>query len=270
VKGNASVAGQRWALASMTPVVGYALTMIRVAARFRGPPQSGNGGYSAGLLARHWQSASGVSGAVEVTLRKPPPLECDLDLLLEGDRALLTNSAELIAEARSATLDVQPPEPPSWERAAALSRHYVGHARHHFPGCFVCGPGRQAGDGLRIFPGAEQPGEPVAAPWLPDASLAEPGGELPSEMVWAALDCAGYFAVAAPSYPVALLGRMTAEVLSSVRVDERCVVVGWALGRQGRKLAAATAVFGQNGKLYGRARQTWILLERAVAEPHAP
>lgn len=235
--------------------------MIRIAARFRGPPQSGNGGYSAGLLTRHWQLASGASGAVEVTLRKPPPLERDLELQLAGERALLTDGAELIAEARSATLDVEPPEAPSWERAAALSHHYVGHARHHFPSCFVCGPGREAGDGLRIFPGAERPGEPVAAPWLPDASLADADGNLPSEMVWAALDCAGYFAVAAPDYPVALLGRMTAEVLSAVRVGERCVVVGWALGREGRKLTAATAVFGKDGMLYGHARQTWILLE---------
>jgi hypothetical protein len=244
--------------------------MIRIAARFCGPPDSGNGGYCSGLFARHFQRISGGSQPVEVTLRKPPPLERDLELKLEGQSALLYDGAELIAEARTAALDVQPPEAPSFERAAALSHHYVGHIRHHFPTCFVCGPGRHAGDGLRIFPGSQEPGEPVAAPWQPDASLADTRGELPSEMLWAALDCAGYFAVAAPSYPIALLGRMTAEVLGSVHVGESCVVIGWSLGREGRKLSAGTAVFGEGGELRGRARQTWILLSGSVPPRAGP
>jgi hypothetical protein len=37
--------------------------------RFRGPPESGNGGYTCGLVAGR------VDGPAEVTLRLPPPLE---------------------------------------------------------------------------------------------------------------------------------------------------------------------------------------------------
>lgn len=239
--------------------------MVRIAARFRGPPDSGNGGYSAGLLAEQLKrttlaAPAGKDGSVEVTLRKPPPLERELQIVRAADELQLRDGEQLIAEARSAPLELEVPPAPPFERAAALSSHYVGHHRHHFPTCFVCGPARAVSDGLRIFPSAEQPGQPVAAPWVPDASLADGDGRVRPEFVWAALDCVGYFGVAAPDYPVALLGRITAELTGAVQAGERCVVLGWALGREGRKLHAGTAVFGADGRLRGRARQTWILL----------
>ena len=43
--------------------------------RFCGPPNSGNAGYVCGMLARH------ITGAAEVTLRAPPPLETELDVV---------------------------------------------------------------------------------------------------------------------------------------------------------------------------------------------
>jgi hypothetical protein len=206
--------------------------------------------------------AKALGGAVEVTLRRPPPLEQPFSLVIQHARAELRHGGELVAEARQTPLEVEVPSPPSFARAAELSQHYVGHAKHHFPGCFVCGPARAAGDGLRIFPGAQNTGEVVAAPFRPDVSLGGAGGIIPSEFVWAALDCVGYFATAEPDYPVALLGRMTAEVLGSVAVDEPCVVIGWRLGREGRKLRAGTALFGGDGQLRGRAHQTWISLAK--------
>jgi hypothetical protein len=230
-----------------------------VARRFCGPPDSGNGGYTAGLL------STSLGPSVEVTLRHPPPLERELSVTLDGEHARLLDGELLIAEARPAVVDVTAPSPPSFERATELSHRYVGHARHHFPTCFVCGPKRAVGDGLRIFPGSETPEEPVAAPLVPDASLGAAHGELPPEIVWAALDCIGYFGVGAPDYPTALLGRMAVELVSPVRVGEKCVVVGWSLGRDGRKLHAGTALFGQDGTLRGRARQTWIVLSEPTS-----
>jgi hypothetical protein len=225
-----------------------------IAQRFCGPPDSANGGYTAGLL------ASQLRGAVEVTLRRPPPLERELSLLVAGEQARLSQGDVLIAEARRAAVEVEPPPAPSFARASALSKRYIGHTKHHFPSCFVCGPARQPGDGLRIFPGGERDGDPVAAPWVPDLSLAEPNGALRQEFMWAALDCIGYFAIAAPDYPIALLGRMTADIIGSVNTGEPCVVVGWPLAREGRKLEAATALYDHDGKPLGTARQTWILL----------
>lgn len=228
----------------------------RISGRFCGPPGSGNGGYSAGLL------ASALGGSVEVTLRRPPPLERALSLVATDERAELKDGELLVAEARRAPVDVTPPPPPSFDHASELSQLYVGHTKHHFPGCFVCGPARTAGDGLRIFPGRQALDQPVAAPWTPDASVAGADGFVPTEVAWAAMDCVGYFGAAAPDYPVCLLGRMTAELFGAVPSGERCVVLGWSLGGEGRKLYAGTALYDSFGKLRGRARQTWILLPK--------
>jgi hypothetical protein len=226
-----------------------------IGTRFCGPPDSGNGGYAAGLLASQLGS-----GPVEVTLRRPPPLERELAVSVEGGLAKLEDGQALIAEARRATLSAEPPPAPSFERAQELSSHYIGHTKHHFPACFVCGPARAVGDGLRIFPGAEHAGDAAAAPFVPDANLAGEDGFVRSEFLWAALDCVGYFAIAAPDYPVALLGRITAEITGKLRPHERSVVVGWPLSREGRKLRAGTALYGPDGRVCGRAEQTWILL----------
>jgi hypothetical protein len=226
--------------------------MISIASRFRGPPESGNGGYTAGML------ASRMPGWTEVTLRSPPPLERSLSVSETPHGLELRDDERLIAEARPARLELAIPVCPSFERARQLSESYVGHQKHHFPGCFVCGPGRAAGDGLRIFPGAEQDHTLVAAPWIADIDLADESGVVRPEFVWAALDCSGYFACAAPEYPVALLGRITTNVLGSIEAGERCVVIGWPLGREGRKLFAGTAVFGQDGELRACAREVWI------------
>ncbi len=43
--------------------------MVVIERRFRGPADSGHGGYTCGLLARE------IPGAAEVSLRVPPPLE---------------------------------------------------------------------------------------------------------------------------------------------------------------------------------------------------
>ena len=45
------------------------MTSIIINRRYCGPPNSGNGGYVCGRLARH------ISGGAEITLRSPPPLD---------------------------------------------------------------------------------------------------------------------------------------------------------------------------------------------------
>ncbi len=39
---------------------------------------------------------------------------------------------------------------------------------------------------------------------------------------------------------------------------ERCVVIGWPLGEEGRKLHAGTALVGDGGEVLARSRQLWI------------
>jgi hypothetical protein len=240
-----------------------AAATLAVAGRFCGPPGAGNGGYVAGLLA----AALGHDGPVEVTLRRPVPL--DRALRVEGGRLLDRDGAPL-AEARAAAAEALPsaPRPPGPEAAAAMSRRFIGFRAHGVRGCFVCGTSRAEGDGLRIFPGAAEPTDAerrVAAPWMPDASLAGPEGAVRPEFVWAALDCPGAFALMEGQRAEAmLLGRITARLAGRVHPGERCVVVGWPLGAEGRKRFAGTAVFGADGALRGLARAVWFTPQGAA------
>lgn len=224
---------------------------VVIDSRFRGPPTTGNGGYSAGVVAR------ALGGSVEVTLRKPPPIDRELELRSTAGTVELRDGEVLVAEAREIVFTLDVPSPPDFTRATELSKRYVGFLQHHFPSCFVCGPERHAGDGLRIFPGGDE-GRPVAAPWIPADDLAREGWVSP-EIVWAALDCPGYFGAAGPDHPRALLGRISAKLEAPVRAGERCVVMGWSLGREGRKIHAASALFGADGTLRACARQTWLV-----------
>jgi hypothetical protein len=74
--------------------------------RFRGPLDSGHGGYTCGLLARR------IPGPAEVSLRVPPPLERQLALERIGDgRVLLRDGEVVVADARPAALELYPPAP---------------------------------------------------------------------------------------------------------------------------------------------------------------
>ena len=222
---------------------------VVIPVRFRGPPDSGNGGYTCGRLA-------GIVGEpVEVTLRKPPPL--DKALIVEGGRLL--DGDVLIASAERVALQFDVPDPVDFGQAERLARNYIGREHHLVPGCFVCGPGRAPGDGLRIFPGKTRAGEPAAAPWIPDPSLCDERGEVRREILWASLDCPGYFG-AMDAMEMAVLGRMAGAIDRPVRAGEHCVIMGWLLGRDGRKVHAASALWNEAGELVGRSRQTWILL----------
>src|SRR5690606_15509000 len=130
---------------------------LTIARRYCGPPTTGNGGYSAGLLGRY------IDGPAQVTLRSPPPLERPLRLARENDKLLLRDGEQLVAEAVPTDFELDVPAAPSFEQAEAAVQRYVGFTERTFPTCFVCGPDREAGDGLRIFPGETGAGV-VAAP----------------------------------------------------------------------------------------------------------
>lgn len=228
--------------------------------RFNGPPSSANGGYACGVLAEALGGDRPASGddAVAVTLRQPPPLDTPLDRVRreDGGAALLRDGA-LVAEAASASLALTAPSAPTAEQAALAAERYAGHDRHAFPTCFVCGPHRDAG-GLRIFAGPTGDGGVVAAPWTPPGDLASDGVVDP-RVVWAALDCPTFFACA--SARPAVLGRLTARLREPVAAGRPYVVAAWPLGRDGRKLRAASAVFSEDGEPAAIAQAVWIELE---------
>lgn len=222
-----------------------------IPSRFNGPPESGNGGYTCGRVA----GFAGGTGA-RIVLRLPPPLDRPLRVV-RGDRGVIVFDGEaVVATGEPAAPELELPQPVSFADAQHASARYPGFDSHSFPTCFVCGPSRAAGDGLRIFAGPLN--GVFAAPWVPDASLADDGDRIAPEFVWASLDCPGAIAVGWPERGETLLGTLEANVRSRPRVGERCVIVSWPLGEEGRKLHAGTALLGENGDLHGCARAVWI------------
>ena len=227
---------------------------ITIAHGFNGPPDSGQGGYSAGLLA----NVLGGSD-VEVTLRKPPPLGTPMTVNRDGDRVTLLDGETLVAEAQHSQVETTLPDPVSFADAEAASRNFPGFDEHTFPTCLVCGPDRT--DGMRLFPGLVDGRTVSAAPWVASPRFAGEGGSLRNEFIWAALDCpSGWSIPDLASGRPAMLGRIAAKIERPVVAGERYVAVGWPGSEDARKLYAGSAIFDEDGTPYAYAVTTWIRL----------
>lgn len=233
---------------------------VLVRRRFRGPQDSANGGYLAGLLADRLGTET-----TRVTLKSPPPLDRPLGAHpLEHDGLTLLHAGTVVAEAVPSVIDIAPPPPVSVEEARRAAASYPGFAQHAFPECFVCGPRRGGRDGLRIFPGRVEGRSIVAAPWTPDPSLARDGDVAP-EFVWAALDCPGAWALLAstapPEHPI-VLGELTATVTGAVSPGRPYAVSGWLIGSEGRKHTCGSALYDAEGCALAVAKATWITIKQ--------
>lgn len=229
--------------------------------RFCGPPDSGNGGYTCGLV------AEALGGASEVTLRMPVPIEQVMHLqFVDAHHAHLKRGDDLVAEGARFELELGDMPKVGFEQASEAAKQSPAFADHPFPTCFVCGPQRAVGDGLRIFPGKIGAGGAdfqhlYAAPWIPDANLADDAGRVRDEIVWAALDCPTGFAGGFPYEGKLVTGRLGAKLLSPVRAGEKCTLVSWRTGVDGRKHHAAAVLLGEGGEVHAQARATWIKLQ---------
>ena len=105
-----------------------------------------------------------------------------------------------------------------------------------------------------------------AAPWTPDPSVADAGGTVRPEVVWAALDCPSGIAAAEAADlagdTAVLLGRMTASLAELPVAGDQCLVIAWPVGRDGRKLLAGSALLGPGGKVLATARAIWLTVPR--------
>lgn len=227
---------------------------VVIESRFQGPPMMGHGGVVAGLLARM------TEGAVQVTLRRPIPLETPLEIVeLDGGRLELRTGDELLVESEPAVLEIDiPPAPTLGEARGAESAspsHYNGSGVH--PTCFGCGVARE--DGIRVFAGplSVRGVEQVAGVWHP-APFAGPDGTVDTKWVLAALDCPGAFAFISAERQAGLLGRIVFERYGEVRGDRDYVVTGWQIGSDGRRFFAGTGLFDDEGTCLAAARATWF------------
>jgi hypothetical protein len=215
---------------------------ITIDQRYRGPTRSANGGYAAGRLAAF------IDGPAEVTLRLPPPLERPLAVADAEGRVLLLDGEAIVAEAEPRSPQLEPPAAVSLDDAEDAATRHVRMAEENFSECFTCG--LRPDDGLCIHVGPVAGSDLHAAPWLAQ--------EVSPEIVWAAIDCPGAWAVGGPGRGEIVLGRMNAEIRRLPEEGEQCVVIAWPLGEDGRKLYAGTALLSAEGDLVAVARQTWI------------
>jgi hypothetical protein len=231
---------------------------IQIAKRFGGPPGIGHGGYVAGLFAER------ASGPVQVTLRRPAPLDSPLSLESREDGGWTLSAGEtLVAEAEPTELELQvPPSPgPEAARAAEAGSPSFYNERGVHPPCFGCSCLREPGDGLRIFVGPCSMGEQEGVAGVWDARpFADGEGRVAPQWIAAALDCPGAFAFIAAGERAGLLGRISVRIDRPVTLDAagELVVTGWRVGSEGRKLYAGTALFDAQGELHAVARATWF------------
>lgn len=224
---------------------------IVIPARFNGPPESGNGGVSCGVLA----ACYGENATVEVTLRQPPPLDTEMEVV-DGPGGVFDAVVDgrLVMAAALVDDELQPVPPVDLAAARAAETRFPGWQDHPFPTCFVCGTQRPAKDGFGLHAGPVDPAVPtgLAAPWrAPD--------EPTSVDLWAAMDCPGGWSINIPGRP-AVLGRMTARVDRLPTAGETCVVVAQFDGQDGRKSFSRTSVYDAAGALLATSKAVWIEL----------
>ena len=229
--------------------------------RFRGPPNSGNGGYTCGCLANF------IDGPAEVTLRSPPPLDEALAVTVREDGTVEVRTAEsgdLVGEARP--VDFSPTGLPSvgLDAARQASDRTFPPEKHPLPGCFVCGPHRDPGDGLRIHVGPIDAADTdwegiVAAPWQAYDEFTDEDGLVRPEFLWAALDCPTAYAVSSGSgMRIILLGRQVVHIHTRPKRGEQCVIVAQRRAHEGRKFFADAAMFLADGSPVAECHALWI------------
>lgn len=228
---------------------------VSIPGRFNGPLDSGNGGYSAGV------AASLLDGVVEANLRRPVPLDKELQVVREDDGSVgILDGEELIVEARPAgDPEVDVPAPVSLEEAHRARERYRGAPADVFSRCFVCGLDRE--DTFEVFAGEVDGRELVASPWTPPVWTADDAGGVRPEFVWAVLDCPTYFAAyLGEELRTSVLARLTARLYGPLRAGEAYTVIAWPIEVDGRKRHAGAAVLSAAGETLAVARALMVEL----------
>jgi hypothetical protein len=120
---------------------------------------------------------------------------------------------------------------------------------------------RRTADLPRTGPGRDRL---VAAPWIPDSSLAGDDGRVRPEFVWAALDCPQLWSliVGSPqdSTERVVTAAMATRIDGAVMPGRPHVVMAWPMDRVGWSLFAGGAVATTHGEVIAVSRQRAVAL----------
>ena len=219
-----------------------------------GRPSSANGGYTCGLLAGVRRRARRGDPA-RPRRRSTTPMRFDgTQRCVDGET--LVAEAKRDSRRRRAVPAASRSRKPSGRHGATRAS-----TQHEYPTCFVCGPD------ARRRARASSPARSTER----TSSRRRGSSRTTSRrvLVWAALDCPGAIGVGWDGRGDWLLGRMAAEVARACRrPGERCVVVAWPLGHEGRKGYAGTALY--RGDDAARAGAADLDCARVAGTPLAP
>jgi hypothetical protein len=233
--------------------------MILVDPRHNGPPASGHGGISAGLLAAELGAAAQETGAV-VRLQAPVPLGRPLQPRPQPDGTVTAYDGQTaIATARSL------PEPLEVGLFPAVGADVVRVAEERwaseratynpFPTCFGCGTERT--DGWHLSPGLIEGQALFATSWQADRDP----GDVPPWAPWAVLDCTQVGPVIDAATPPAamLTGELACRSLRPVLPGRRYVALSRRTDLIGKKVFTEGALFDADGPV-AVARAIWFVL----------
>ena len=245
----------------MSPATAYTegalLREVVIGRRFNGPPDSANGGYACGVLARFLPSRRRShcacrrrSAAARRTLRR-------------GGRGAACSTATPSSPkaGRRTAIEVEPPARPSFDEAVAAGcSPPVARRSPSALGLLRLQP-RSAATGVSRVAWSRSPAPTAVTQrsFVPDAERrrGRPG------LAGGRLGRARLPQLPAGPMergPVALLGRMAASREREIRAGERLVAVGWSLGGGRAQAHSASALLDANGDVVARARATWIEL----------
>lgn len=232
--------------------------MFTIDARHNGPPASGHGGITSGLLAASVDSDRGVV----VRLHSPVPLDTPLQVLAADDGAMQARAADtLVATARPAeqTLTVGSfPDLGPDDIAAAEAGWVADRQRWNpFPTCFGCGTARL--DGWRLSPGLVPGSDVHATSWTARFD----GGADPGWAAWGVLDCTqvGPVIEATDRSGALLTGELALRPIAAVQDGVRYVALSRLRGRSGRKVFTEGALLDPDGQTVAVAHATWFTVD---------
>lgn len=245
-----------------------------------GPDGSGNGGWSAGLLAGHMPEPA-VDTGIAVSLRVPPPIGRTLDVRADetsSGRVLVDGSHDepvLVAHAvpQAVSLDVPGAvRAIGVDAAAAASAGFPFRDEHPFPRCVACGTARDPDapslhlhcgpvDGVQVRDEAGDPTPVFADSWVPTADLADADDPTLASVAccWSALDCPSAAPMADPhAVNPSVLARIAVRLDRQARIGEPHVLAAWRVAVDGRKQRSRSVLLDAAGTVLGAADALWI------------
>ena len=240
-------------------------TTISIPAQFCGPPRSSNGGYFCGLVAAQ------ADGPVVVRLKAPPPLDTEMAVVMDGLAGRVVCGEREIAQVIPAQGELEPSPPIPKEEAAKISERGLEGSlvNHPFPTCFVCGPDREPGDGMRIFTGPNDDESLYAAVWYADPAWSSDGKVVDDAYVWSAMDCPS----SGPAFAVALnpdsdiayvLGTLEVRIVERPKVGAHYVVTCALDEDTGKLFRTRVSLYDDGKKLLATGAAVWVCVPRAL------